>query len=459
MFIDSHCHLSFPQYNADRTELIARLKKEGIDYAVDIGTEAGNWANVLVLSQQYDFIYAALGVHPHEAEKINIQTWERLKTLSKDKKVIAIGETGLDFYRNLSPKETQIEVFRRHIRIAKEVKKPLIIHIRDAYDDAIAIIKEENAHECGGVIHCFSGSYESAKLLMDAGFFISFAGQITFPKNTYPELIKKISIEKILIETDAPYLAPVPKRGQRNEPSFIRYTAEKIAEIKGLSLEDVARITSLNTKKIFAIESINHSIPTEGKITYPIRNSLYLNITNRCTNKCDFCVRYKTNFVKGHNLRLQKEPELEDILDNIGDTGKYNEVVFCGFGEPLIRLALVKQICKNLKTRNVSVRIDTNGHGNLIHKRNILPELKGLVDSMSISLNAENEEKYFKICRPSFGKETYGKVIEFIKEAKKYIPEVNVSVVALPEIDIEKCKSIARELGVGFRFRKYDEVG
>lgn len=451
MFIDSHCHLSFPQYDSDRTELIARLKKEGIDYVIDIGTEEDNWANVLALSQQHDFIYSALGVHPHDAKKTNLQTYERLKKLSENKKIAAIGETGLDFFCNLSPKEMQTDVFRQHIRTAKEVKKPLIIHIRDAYQDAIAIIKEERADECGGVLHCFSGDYESAKFFMDAGFFISFAGQITFPKNNYPELIKNIPIGKIMIETDAPYLAPVPKRGQRNEPSFIKYTAQKIAEIKELSIEDVARITSLNAKKIFAIG--------EGKIAYPIRNSLYLNITNRCTNECTFCVRYKTDFVKGHNLRLQKEPELEEILNELKDAEKYKEVVFCGFGEPLIRLDLVKQICENLKTRDVSVRIDTNGHGNLIHKRNILPELKGLVDSISISLNVENEEKYFNICRPSFGKETYTKVIEFIKEAKKYIPEVNVSVVNMPEIDIEKCKTIARELGVGFRLRGYDEVG
>ena len=230
MFIDSHCHLSFPQYEKDRIELIDHLQKEGIDYVIDIGTEEDNWAQVLSLSQQYDFIYSALGVHPHEAEKVNDQTWLRLKKLSKDKKVIAVGETGLDFYRNISPKEIQMTAFRKHIQTAKEINKPLIIHIRDAYQDAITIIKDEKASECGGVIHCFSGTYESAKILMDNNFFISFAGQITFPKNDYPELIKKIPVEKILIETDAPYLAPVPKRGQRNEPSFIRYTAQKIAE-------------------------------------------------------------------------------------------------------------------------------------------------------------------------------------------------------------------------------------
>lgn len=461
MFIDSHCHLSFPQYEQDRTELIDRLRKDGIDYVIDIGTEEDNWANVLALSQQYDFIYSSIGIHPHEAEKIDTHTWERLTKLSRDKKVIAIGETGLDFYRNLSPKETQIAAFRKHIRIAKEIRKPLIIHIRDAYQDALDIIKEEKARESGGVIHCFSGTYESAKILMEENFFISFAGQITFPKNDYPELIKKIPIEKILIETDAPYLTPVPKRGQRNEPSFIRFTAQKIAEIKGLSIEDVARITSLNAKRVFAISVIKN----EGRISYPIRNSLYLNLTNRCTSECAFCVRYKTDFVKGHNLRLQKEPELAEILNELKDVAKYQEVVFCGFGEPLIRLDLIKEISKNLKSRGIKVRIDTNGHGNLIHKRNILPELKGLVDSMSISLNAENEEKYFKICHPSFGKGTYLKVIEFIKEAKKYIPEINVSVVdlpaaaGLPEVDIEKCKSVARELGVGFRLREYDEVG
>ncbi|MEW6087183.1 MAG: YchF/TatD family DNA exonuclease [bacterium] len=457
MFIDSHCHLSFPQYKQDREELISRLQKEGIDYIIDIGTEEDNWADVLALSQKYDFIYSALGVHPHEAEKANIRTWEHLKKLSDNSKITAIGETGLDFFRNLSPKEIQINVFRGHIRAAKEIKKPLIVHIRDAYEDAISIMKEENAFECGGVIHCFSGDYESAKILMDSGFFISFAGQITFPKNNYPELIKKIPVEKILIETDAPYLAPVPKRGHRNEPSFIRFTAQKIAEIKGLSLEDIARITSLNAKNLFAIGSTNH--PSGGGIAYPIRNSIYLNITNRCTSECTFCIRYKTDFVKGHNLKLKKEPGLEEILNSLENAENYSEVVFCGYGEPLLRLELIKKIAGNLKARGLKVRIDTNGHGNLIYKRNILPELKGLVDAMSISLNTENEDKYFKLCKPIFGKETYLEVIEFIKEAKKYIPEVNVSVVALPEVNVEKCREIAKNLGVGFRLREYDEVG
>jgi TatD DNase family protein len=199
-------------------------------------------------------------------------------------------------------------------------------------------------------------------------------------------------------------------------------------------------------------------------IAYPIGNSLYINLTNRCMNDCAFCIRKLSPlFNQKHPLWLEHEPSAEEVLQAIGDPNKYEQIVFCGYGEPLLRLDAVKQIAEELKTKFDSrnsifdIRIDTNGQANLFWGKNILPELKGLIDHMTISLNAENAEVYDKICRSVFGKAAYPAILEFIKEAKKYIPQVEISVVDRPEVDKAACKKIAKELGVSFRLRPYYE--
>ena len=194
-----------------------------------------------------------------------------------------------------------------------------------------------------------------------------------------------------------------------------------------------------------------------NSIVYPIGDSLYLNITNRCTNECPFCIRnLSRKFNQKYHLWLEKEPSAEEILKAIGDPSKYKQIVFCGYGEPLLRLDVVKELAKKLRSK-VKIRIDTNGTANLFWGRNVLPDLKGLIDSISISLNAESAGTYEKICRPLFGPATYGAVVDFIKEAKKCIPDVEATVVNLPTVNIEKCKEIASNLGVKFRVRPYYE--
>ncbi|MFA4967424.1 MAG: TatD family nuclease-associated radical SAM protein [Candidatus Margulisiibacteriota bacterium] len=202
-------------------------------------------------------------------------------------------------------------------------------------------------------------------------------------------------------------------------------------------------------------------------ISYTLDNSLYLNITNRCTNACVFCIRNKARSFQGkYKLWLDYEPSTDEILKAIGDPNKYKEIVFCGYGEPIIRLGTIKEVSENIKNRltgspahgQTKIRIDTNGHGNLFYQRNILPELKGLIDIMSVSLNAENSEVYDTICNSFFGKAAFDAVIDFIKEAKKYIPQVEATVVGLPQmIDVEKARKLVGELGVPFRVRPYYE--
>lgn len=454
MLIDTHCHLEMDEFDKDRDKTIRRAKDTGIEYIINIGSDRKGNVRGLKICSEHSEVYAAVGIHPHDAKTLNEKLFTEIKNWLKQPKVIAVGEIGLDYHYMHSPKGIQLDAFSKQIAMAKDLGLPIIVHSREAEHDTLQILEKE-ASGLPGVLHCFSGDMEMARKAMNLGFYISIAGPITF-KNAKKlrEVARFIPDERLLIETDAPYLSPVPMRGRRNEPSFLKYTAQAISEIRGMSFSDIARITNLNAKTLFKIGQF----PDKEEIAYKIRNSLYLNITNRCTNRCGFCVRFHTSYIKGHNLRLEKEPSAEEVIKAIEDPKAYEEIVFCGLGEPLLRLDVVKEVSAWIKQKGGKVRINTNGHGNLIHGRNILPELQNTVDSLSISLDAEDEKKYHDICKPVF-KNAFQAVISFIIEAKIYISEVKITVVDIPEIDIKKCKSIAEELGVELRIRKFDVVG
>ena len=440
-------------FDPDREDVIHRARDAGVGTMITIGSDLKGNIGGLDLSKKYDFIYSSVGFHPHDAKDFTEEIFEQIKLWAALPKVVAIGEIGLDYHYDNSPREVQRKVFRKQLQLAKEAGLPVIIHSREAERDTLDIIRESGVNT--GVFHCFSGDMDMAEKGMAMGFSISIAGPVTFRNaKRLKEIARAIPDGHLLIETDAPYLTPEPLRGKRNEPSFLVHTAKAVAELRGVSLEDVSRITTLNANRLFKTGQMLE----KGEITYKIRDSLYLNITNRCTNKCSFCIRFHSDYVKGHNLRLSEEPGEQEVKDAIGDPSQYKEVVFCGYGEPLLRLDLVRNVAAWIKERRGRVRINTNGHGNLIHGRNILPELKGIVDSISISLDAHDEETYDRICRPAF-KNAFRGIIDFISEAKKYIPNVQVTAVTLEGVDIEKCRKIAGDLGVGFRVRKLDVVG
>ncbi|NWF52844.1 MAG: YchF/TatD family DNA exonuclease [Nitrospirae bacterium] len=477
--IDTHCHLEMDAFDPDREEVIRRARDTGIETIITIGSDLEGNRGAIELSAKYDFIYATVGIHPHDAKDFTEDVFNQIKEWAKNfgfrnsdfgiqredsslctlysslrnPKVVAIGEIGLDYHYENSPKETQKEVFRKQLALAKEVGLPVVIHSRDAKKDTLDIIKDSGINN--GLLHCFSGDMDMAEKAMAMGFYISIAGPVTFKNAKKPrEIARDIPDDYILIETDAPYLTPEPFRGKRNEPSFLIHIARTVAELRGISFEDIARITTLNAKRLFQI----NRLPEDGKMAYKIRNNLYLNITNRCTNSCSFCVKLYTDFVKGHKLRLSHEPSEEEIKRAIGNPSEYKEVVFCGYGEPLMRFDLVKNISRWIKENKGFVRINTNGHGNLINSRNILPELHGIVDSISISLNAQDKETYNRICKPLF-KNAFNEVISFIKESKKYIPNVEATIVELEGVDIEKCKRLTEELGIKLRVRKLHVTG
>lgn len=455
--VDSHAHLDAKPFAADLDAVIERARKNSVEHLLTVGCDLESSRSSVDLALRYANIYASVGIHPHDARSVNDSVMDELSRMIESvEKVVAVGETGLDFYRDHSPRELQRSAFRRHIQLAKETGKPLIIHDRDAHDEVIQIMQEEHAAAAGGVLHCFSGDLAMARKCIEMGFYISFAGPLTYPKNqALRGIAQTLPIEVMLVETDCPYLSPQTWRGKRCEPAYVRATAEKLAEIKGLTIEDVARITSLNAWRLFGIGDVDQST----RIAYVIRNSLYLNITNRCTNRCTFCAKFNDFTVKGHQLCLQREPSVDEVMQAIGDPSCYDEVVFCGYGEPLLRLDLVKQVAATLKQKNIPVRINSDGQANLVHGRNILPELAGLVDSISVSLNAPDAATYQKICRSEFGELGYEALKDFLVEAKKHIPSVTATAVTLPGIDMAACRKVAEALQVPFRERMYNEVG
>lgn len=452
-FIDTHCHIEMKEFDQDRDAVFARSRAAGIESLITIGSDLEGTLKGVALADQYDGVSCAVGIHPHDAKDFTAETYRCLKDLTQKAKVVAIGETGLDFHYDHSPRDVQRRVFEQHLLLAGEAGLPVVIHSREASSDTLRIVR--NSGITSGVFHCFSGDRAMAEEVMALGFCISLAGPVTFRKaQGLHELVRIVPDDYLLIETDAPYLTPEPFRGKRNEPAFLVYTAKRIAELRGVSLQDVARITTLNAKRLFRIGLL----PEKGEIAYQIRDSLYLNITNRCTNRCSFCVKFHSDYVKGHRLRLSHEPTEEELKAEIGDPARYREIVFCGYGEPLLRLETVKNIAQWIQSRRGRVRINTNGHANLIHGRNIIPELKGIVDSISISLDAQDEDTYNRLCGPAFP-DAFNAVIRFIRDVKESVPDVQITVVNMPGVDIARCREIAEQLGAAFRVRELDIVG
>ncbi|MBF0328486.1 MAG: YchF/TatD family DNA exonuclease [Nitrospirae bacterium] len=451
--IDTHCHLEMSQFDSDREAVIKRAFENGLEALIAIGSDLKGCEGAFNLAEKYSNIYAVIGIHPHDAKDFNDEVLSQIETWTNSKKVVAIGEIGLDYHYDHSPRKVQQEVFAKQLAYAKKCGLPVVVHSREAKEDTLKILEESGVKK--GIMHCFSGDMDMAQKTMALGFHISIAGPVTFKKAlALKEVARSVPDDYLLIETDAPYLAPEPMRGKRNEPAFVAHTARCIAALRGVTFGDIDRITTINAKRLFGIGNVN----TGGEIAYKIRNSLYLNVTNRCTSKCIFCVRFQGDFVKGHNLRLEKEPTEDELTNAIGDPLAYAEVVFCGYGEPLLRLDTVKTVAAWVKEKGGKVRINTNGHGNLIHKKNILPELKGIVDSMSISLDAHDAETYDRLCNPLFDN-AFEEVVNFIREAKRYLPDVQATIVTAEGVDVGKCREIADSLGVKLRIRELDIVG
>jgi TatD DNase family protein len=254
-FADSHCHLTDPQFDDDRDAVVTRARAAGISRFIVIGA-TGDFSHnekAVTLAQQHDDVFTVVGVHPHDAKTITTETYVRLRALAQERKVVGLGETGLDFYYDNSPRKDQRTHFRAFIHLARELKLPLSMHVRDAYEEAARTLHREGEGQIRGVMHCFTGSVDDARALLELGLYISFSGIVTFKSaQALREAARMVPLDRLLIETDCPLLAPVPYRGKRNEPAYVVQVAKMVAEVKGVALTEIAAATWRNTATLFA---------------------------------------------------------------------------------------------------------------------------------------------------------------------------------------------------------------
>ena len=459
LLVDTHAHLEASEFDPDRRSVLDRANSQGVRHVIAVGSDVKSSRKSLEIAAAYADVYAAVGVHPHEVKSAGKRTLATIASLSESPKAVAIGEIGLDYFRNHSPQKLQRHWFRDQLQLAIKVQKPVIVHCRDADEDLYNILNEERVWRAGGVLHCFTGDGEFAKKLLGLDLYLGAAGPLTFEKSAdLRKVFEGIPVERILVETDSPYLSPPPDRGKRNEPAHVVRVSQALADVFDLTVEEVARITTHNARRLFGLE-VEKSGPV---IAYRIEEKLYLNISGQCSNSCIFCARLTDFHYKGFDLFLkEEEPNVDAILEAAGDPSRYEEVVFSGFGEPTLRLDILKEVARGLRERGARrIRLVTNGLGNKTNGRNIFPELQGLVDAISVSLQADSAEAYMKVCKTEGIEEPFSVVKDFVRRARAYYPDVEATAVDMPGIiDIDSCERVAREeLGVSFRRRAYTLV-
>ncbi|MCX5669835.1 MAG: YchF/TatD family DNA exonuclease [Planctomycetota bacterium] len=359
--VDSHAHVSYGRLADDLPGVLDRAREAGLEAVITVGTEPVENRQVVELVQREKLLYAAVGFHPHIAGQVKAVDWPMLADLAKQPKVVAVGEFGLDYHYEHSPRPAQQAVLAGGIRLALDLDLPLVIHSREAEADTLAALDAAGAMP-RGVFHCFTGAPDYAREALARGFYVSFSGIVTFPNSeNVRQAARAVPLERLLVETDSPYCAPVPLRGKVNEPAYVVHVIRFLANLYGLSEDDVRRITRRNAANLFGLP-----LKSGGQcLVYPIRRSLYVNVTNACSNRCVFCPRSTGELiVKGHNLRLAAEPSAAEILAALDQGGapQYEEIVFCGFGEPTLRLEVIKEVARAVKARwGLRTRLNTNG--------------------------------------------------------------------------------------------------
>lgn len=457
--IDTHIHLDDERYQEDLEAVLDRGLQAGIGTYVNAGSTVAANRKILELIKAHPQIYGAVGLHPHE---FSGQAWQQalqeLPMQLAQEKVVAVGEIGLDYHVfpdfPAPDREAQLQAFRAQLRLARIFELPLIVHVREAMDDALRLLGEEGPFPNGGVMHCYSGGEEELQAVLDLGFSIGIGGPVTYPKaESVRRAVRAVPPERLLLETDAPYLPPQRHRGQRHEPAWMKESADAIAEVKGLSLAELARVTTANAKRLFKLEP-----GRPGTMVYDIQGHLYVNLTNRCSSHCRFCPRKVRRQVQGYDLTLAREPLAGEIIAAIGDPKAYAEIVFCGFGEPTLRLPVLLEVAGAVKAKGGKVRVNSNGQADKIFPHDILPACRGLVDTWSISVNTVNEQDYMHYIRPATGPGTLTAVMAFARRAAAGF-EVIISDVDMPGVDLSGLEDFARQIGARYRERHYQQLG
>ena len=458
MVVDSYACLAHPSFDRDVHEVVRRARYSGVEIVLSAGAAnlcGASAERTLELARTHDAVYAAIGIRPKDAASLDSRLLNQLNRWLGQPKVSFLGGIGLDYSLKDADRESQLRALTLQLRIARERRLPLALHCRGAWRDLVRILQEEaGGRRYCGFLHDFAGSPKAGLELAGMGLLLSFSGRVARGvSGNLARLLAGLRLDQVLVETDAPHRA-LPSSGRRSEPADAVAVARALAQAMDVTFTDVARNTTRNFRKLAGLP-----LPRDGDIlVYQIRDRLYVNLTNRCTARCVFCRRESDPVASGYDLSLSRDYSAAEYLEAIGDPRHYAEIVFCGFGEPTLRLPELVEIARFAKSHGVRTRVNTNGHGNLIHGRNIVPELAPCLDEVSVSIDTADPQSYEKLVRPDFGPESFRAVIDFILLCKVAIPQVTITVVDLPTVDLEACRRLAQELGVEFRGRAYQPM-
>ena len=418
--IDSHCHLNSRHFDDDREIAIARAVSDGVVSFMNIGFDRESLRDTLELVERYPFMFGAAGVHPHDAATLDDALEADVRHALDHPRIVAVGEIGLDFYRNLAPRDVQEAVFRKMIGLAREKNKPIVIHCRDAFNEVIETLASEGS-AYRGIFHAFSGDPAEAQRIFDLGFHVGIGGVVTYRNARLSETVASIPIEKIVLETDSPYLTPHPWRGKRNEPSFIAHVARMVAKIKGLSLAEVSRITNQNYLAAMGITSEALLRPV-----YRIDESVYIQSASA-------------------------EPADLDAIP----ADAVDEAVLTGVADPLDGLDRVLALAARAKEREWRVRVNAGGLANHAAGRDVTPDLAGKVDEIVIVFFGATAEAHNRLAQPALSAEEWESVRDFIRCSRAAGIDTVCEFVATPGFEPEPCRVFAKELGAQYDIRMY----
>jgi len=449
-YFDTHSHLFSRVLSEDLDGVLLRARRAGVERILVPGLDAGTSREAAMIASSREGVRAAAGIHPSCLADVSGGDFGTVVRLLMEPDVIAVGETGLDFFRDGAPREVQREWLRRHIDLAAGLGYPLILHSRSAEDEVLGELPD--SIDVPVILHCFTGSVEAAESAAGRGFYVGINGPVTYGTGeNIREIARRLPGDRILVETDSPYLAPVPFRGQASEPSMVGLTAAAVASVRGEDPESTAAMLWENSLAAF-MDGSGSGRRTD--LLYRLGSSLYANITGNCNCDCAFCLRFSTDGLAGYHLEHSAEPEAERLRAGFRllEPGWFDEVVFCGFGEPTTRPGLLAELAGIARARGYPTRLDTNGLVLELMDREAAGSLLSHFDSVSISLNEASAEGYGRICRTAYD-DPWSSLMEFIQLARDCGCRTTLTAVRYPGVDLEGAAALAARLGLPYRTR------
>ncbi len=470
VFFDTHCHLESPRFDPDREAVIARARAAGVSM-LTLGTDPASSKAALRIAREHEGVHAAVGLFPYYAAEASAEDLSRLEAWTDRPEVVAIGEVGLDYVNATADARTQRALLEPQLELALAKDLAVCLHARKSESDLLEAVRPYCARGLRAVWHCFVSGKKTLRRHRDRaaemGLWFGISGMVTWEEEMKPlrEAVRGIPAEKLLLDTDSPYLLPRPKTLERNEPAQCVRIAEALAELRACPLGEMAALTARNARALLKLESPASSAASaagsaqargaEPTLAYAIGHRLYLNVTSRCNADCLFCHRRSEPVVRGHDLTIAHEPSAEALVRAAGEVSAVQEVVFCGFGEPTLRLETVKETARALRPRARRLRLNTNGLGSLHHGRDVAVELAPLLDAASISLNTADPGQYKRLCRPEGGDAAFPAACDFVRACVREGLETTCTAIDLPEVDAEAVRALAMSLGASFRLRAF----